>query len=127
MQSRKYSQPADGQIDPVENATDPGRAHRFPRAACDYRTGVDPELFYPEDPATLSGVAAELNAIQIEEAKALCAACPVFDACKRYALESGDDHGILYGTTSFERRDQRSLVLAEARELVVNAELAQVA
>ena len=55
------------------------------RAAC---LEVDPELFFPignTGPAIL----------QIEEAKAVCRTCPVIDTCLKWALETGQDAGVL--------------------------------
>ncbi|WP_095932130.1 WhiB family transcriptional regulator [Streptomyces sp. Tue6028] len=71
-------------------------------AAC--RT-VDPDLFFPignTGPAVL----------QIEEAKAVCRACPVRDACLRWALDTGQAIGIWGGTSEGERR---ALARREAR------------
>jgi WhiB family transcriptional regulator, redox-sensing transcriptional regulator len=57
----------------------------------------DPELFFP-----LSDVG--LGARQAEQAKAVCARCPVRERCLEYALDNGLDHGIFGGTTETERR-----------------------
>ncbi len=59
------------------------------RAAC---RGLDPEIFYP---------AAEEDS---EVAKAICAECPVREACLEYALTSREHEGIWGGTTARERR-----------------------
>ena len=37
------------------------------------------------------------------EAKAVCAACPVFDACRKFALESEELYGVWGGLTESER------------------------
>ncbi|WP_028801452.1 WhiB family transcriptional regulator [Streptomyces sp. 142MFCol3.1] len=71
-------------------------------AAC---RSVDPDLFFPighTGPALL----------QIEEAKAVCRACPVRDACLRWALDTGQAIGIWGGTSEAERR---ALARREAR------------
>lgn len=67
------------------------------RAAC---RDVDPELFFP---VTEKGPGAR----QAEQAKAMCAGCPVRAECLRYALDNGLDHGIFGGTTETERRQLR--------------------
>ena len=64
------------------------------RAAC---VDEDPELFFPDGntgPALL----------QIEQAKAVCRGCEVAAACLRYAIDSGQDHGIWGGMSEDERR-----------------------
>jgi WhiB family transcriptional regulator, redox-sensing transcriptional regulator len=58
-------------------------------AAC---KGVDPEVFHPseeEDPAP---------------AKAVCAECPVREACLEHALAVREKHGVWGGLTERERR-----------------------
>jgi WhiB family transcriptional regulator, redox-sensing transcriptional regulator len=67
------------------------------RAAC---RDTDPELFFP---VSDTGPAAR----QAEQAKAICARCPVRELCLDYALESGLDHGIFGGATETERRELR--------------------
>jgi WhiB family redox-sensing transcriptional regulator len=65
----------------------------------------DPELFFPignTGPALL----------QIEEAKAVCRACPVTAACLQWALDSGQDAGVWGGMSEDERR---ALSLRNAR------------
>jgi WhiB family redox-sensing transcriptional regulator len=57
----------------------------------------DLELFYPEP----DDEAAE------QAAKAICAACPVREACMEMALQTGDQHAILGGTTPSERVPMR--------------------
>lgn len=54
--------------------------------------GVDPEIFYPiaEDDA--------------DEAKAICALCPVREACLEHALAYREKDGIWGGLTARERR-----------------------
>jgi len=58
-------------------------------AAC---RGVDPEIFYP---------ASEEEAVV---AKAVCAACPVRQACLEFALVSRERDGVWGGATEKDRR-----------------------
>jgi len=67
------------------------------RAAC---RDEDPELFFP---VSEIGPAAR----QADQAKAVCARCPVRERCLRYAVDNGLDHGIFGGTTETERRELR--------------------
>ena len=60
----------------------------------------DPDLFFP---ITSSGPAL----LQIAQAKAVCARCPVLIDCLGYALETGQDAGVWGGTTAEERREIR--------------------
>ena len=59
------------------------------KAAC---RGVDPEIFHPseEDDPT--------------PAKAICAECPVREACLEHALAVREKHGVWGGLTERERR-----------------------
>ncbi|MDA8186436.1 MAG: WhiB family transcriptional regulator [Actinomycetota bacterium] len=59
------------------------------RAAC---RGIDPEVFYP---------ASDDDA---DAAKAICAVCPVREACLEHALANREREGIWGGTTERERR-----------------------
>lgn len=68
---------------------DPGEFGQHP--AC---RDTDPELFFP-----LPG-----QTEQIDQAKAVCADCPVRVSCLAFALRNGEDHGIWGGTTEDERR-----------------------
>jgi WhiB family redox-sensing transcriptional regulator len=76
---------------PLGTTLDPEVLHG---AACGEH---DLELFYPEP----GDQAAE------QAAKAICAACPVNDACLEMALVTGDQHAILGGTTPTERVPMR--------------------
>jgi WhiB family redox-sensing transcriptional regulator len=67
------------------------------RAAC---RDEDPELFFP-----LSDKGP--GARQADEAKVVCARCPVRERCLGYALDHGLDHGIFGGLTETERRGLR--------------------
>ncbi|MGQ0805315.1 MAG: WhiB family transcriptional regulator [Actinomycetota bacterium] len=56
--------------------------------------GVDPEVFYPvsdDDDAA-------------DEAKSICALCPVREACLEYALSTREKNGVWGGLTERERR-----------------------
>jgi WhiB family redox-sensing transcriptional regulator len=59
------------------------------RAAC---RGVDPDIFYPvsDEDAT--------------DAKAICAMCPVGEACLEWALSTRERDGVWGGATERERR-----------------------
>ncbi len=59
------------------------------RAAC---KGVDPDIFYPASDE------------EAEEAKAICALCPVREACLEYALANRERDGVWGGATERERR-----------------------
>lgn len=59
------------------------------RAAC---RGVDPDIFYP---------ASDEDA---DEAKGICAICPVREACLEYALVNRERDGVWGGATERERR-----------------------
>jgi WhiB family redox-sensing transcriptional regulator len=41
----------------------------------------------------------------IREARALCAACPVFNECLNHAIKSREDYGLWAGTTMRQRRE----------------------
>lgn len=69
----------------------------------DWRDGAacrdhDPELFFP---VSEIGPGAE----QVEQAKAVCATCPVRAECLEYALDNALDYGIFGGLTESERRE----------------------
>lgn len=68
----------------------------------------DPELFFPIGDA---GPAVD----QVEQAKAVCRACPVMQECLAWALETGQDFGVWGGMSEAERltlRRRRSRVAA---------------
>lgn len=54
--------------------------------------GLDPEVFFPETDE------------EADEAKAICAECPVRVACLEHALASREKVGVWGGTTERERR-----------------------
>lgn len=74
------------------------------RAACRRQ---DPEMFFPisEGPAFQ---------LEIEEAKAVCAGCPVSVDCYEWAFTQGEPDGIWGGTTPEERRALRQSVLVQS-------------
>ncbi len=59
------------------------------RAAC---RGIDPEMFFP------------VTDEDAEEAKAICATCPVREACLEHALAHREREGVWGGATERERR-----------------------
>lgn len=59
------------------------------QAAC---RGVDPEVFYP------------VNDEDAEEAKEICAGCPVRQPCLEWALSDRERFGVWGGLTERERR-----------------------
>lgn len=59
------------------------------KAAC---RGIDPEIFYPSFDE------------EAEEAKAICAGCPVQQVCLEYALSHRERDGVWGGLTERERR-----------------------
>lgn len=61
---------------------------------------ADPELFFP-----IASAGPALD--QIEEAKRICAACPVRGPCLAWALDQGVVSGIWGGTGEAERRAMR--------------------
>lgn len=65
-------------------------------AAC---IGINPDLFFPERGHPNNN----------QEAKAICARCPVRDDCLNYALTEHIVHGIWGGTSEKERRHLRRL------------------
>ena len=56
--------------------------------------GVDPEVFYPVSD----------DDEDAEEAKSICALCPVREACLEFALTTREKHGVWGGLTERERR-----------------------
>ena len=66
-------------------------------AAC---RDIETDLFFPVGD---SGPALR----QVEQAKAVCARCPVIQECLTVALRTGQEHGIWGGETAEERRATR--------------------
>lgn len=58
---------------------------------------VDPNVFFT-DPRTMPGRQ------YAQDAKAICATCPVIEPCLSYALSLGTVEGVWGGTTEPERR-----------------------
>jgi WhiB family redox-sensing transcriptional regulator len=56
--------------------------------------GVDPEVFYPVSD----------DDEDAEEAKSICALCPVREACLEFALTTREKNGVWGGLTERERR-----------------------
>jgi len=73
---------------------DPDETAWMDRAAC---TGLDPDLFHP----------ISLAAAAYEDARKVCASCPVAEHCLDYALAHRIDHGVWGGHTAPERRRLR--------------------
>lgn len=69
---------------------------------------ADTELFFP---IGSTGIAVA----EIQEAKAICARCPVQRACLEYALGTGQQYGIWGGLDEEERRLLRRRVAAGRR------------
>jgi WhiB family redox-sensing transcriptional regulator len=74
----------------------------------------DPETFFP---IGSTGPAA----VQIQQAKAICAACPVTAECLSWALDVGEDHGVWGGLSEHERRKLRQRGLAAQHRAVQRA------
>jgi WhiB family transcriptional regulator, redox-sensing transcriptional regulator len=68
------------------------------RAAC---RGTDPDLFFP---VGLGGVAVEA----VEQAKRICATCPVLVPCGVYGTLYSPDYGVWGGMSSDERKARRA-------------------
>ena len=58
----------------------------------------DPELFFPVDAKTKEAK------VQTEQAKQVCAGCPVRSACLRWAVALGVEGGVFGGFSEGERR-----------------------
>lgn len=61
----------------------------------------DPDLFFPTSDA------GQTSADCLENARAVCRACPVLELCARWALDTGEDHGVWGGLSERERRTIR--------------------
>ncbi|MEU4261779.1 WhiB family transcriptional regulator [Streptomyces sp. NPDC025273] len=68
----------------------------------------DPDLFFP-----IGSTGPAL--VQTEDAKAVCAACPVRDQCLEWALENGQDSGVWGGLSENERRALKRRSRRQAR------------
>ena len=72
-------------------------------AAC---RDTSPDLFFP---VGTTGQAL----VQIDQARAVCEACPVQAACLQFALATNQDSGIWGGTSEEERRTIRRQIARE--------------
>jgi WhiB family redox-sensing transcriptional regulator len=70
---------------------------------------TNPDLFFP---VGTTGPAIE----QIEQAKAVCRACPVQSPCLEFAMVTNQDSGVWGGTSEEERRKLRKQWLARQRQ-----------
>ena len=81
------------------------RVHQVSAGSADWGSrsvcrGEDPELFFP--------AARSLTLfVQLAKAKAICGRCPVSRECLRYALATGQQHGVWGGKSEEERRALR--------------------
>jgi WhiB family redox-sensing transcriptional regulator len=69
---------------------------------------MDPELFFPVGNAGSA-------LLQIDQAKQVCAGCPVRAPCLEWALGSGQEAGVWGGTSEDERRALRYRRMRPAR------------
>jgi WhiB family redox-sensing transcriptional regulator len=76
------------------------------RAAC---RALPADLFFP------AGELEEEAVEQAEEAKTVCARCPVRTACLEWAIATNQPYGIWGGMNASERRSIRRRRLAERR------------
>jgi WhiB family redox-sensing transcriptional regulator len=77
-------------------------------AAC---RDTSPDLFFP---IGTTGQAL----VQIDQAKAVCAVCPVQTDCLQFALATNQDSGIWGGTTEEDRRKLRRAYVARQKSAV---------
>ena len=85
-------------------------------AAC---RDTDPELFFP--PSTTSPTHRAVRRSSLAVAP-VCGRCPVATECLRWALDTGQDHGMWAATTPTERRAIRRARLAGVPDPVADAE-----
>lgn len=73
------------------------------RGAC---LNADPEIFHPKTAEGRHVTARDwaIERANVRDAKAICATCPVIDACLDWAITTNDEHAVLGGTTPKERR-----------------------
>ena len=65
-------------------------------AACKPGSGVDPEVFYPEDPR---------DQVALQRARRICAECPVWSECREYAIRREEGYGI-WGGMNYDQRER---------------------
>jgi WhiB family transcriptional regulator, redox-sensing transcriptional regulator len=91
--TREYDERAAGGLRGTSTGSDEWRS----RSAC---RAEDPELFFP--------AARSLTVfVQLARAKAVCGRCPVAWECLRYALATGQQHGVWGGKSEEERKALR--------------------
>ncbi len=88
----------------ADAATDTAHGDWQAGAAC---VDADPDLFFP---VSTTGPALR----QVNEAKAICQACPVQQPCLAWALDQGVFSGIWGGVTEEERRVIRTATIARS-------------
>lgn len=71
-------------------------------AAC---RGLNPKLFFPERGEMVS-----------QEARDVCASCPVQEECLEYAIRVGERDGVWGGKSGRQRRDMRSAEVERTRQ-----------
>lgn len=76
------------------------------KASC---RSVDPDLFFP---IGTTGLALD----QIEQAKAVCRACPSVEPCLEFALSTNQESGVWGATSEEERRKLRRQWVARQRQ-----------
>lgn len=76
------------------------------KASC---RSVDPDLFFP---VGTTGLALD----QIEQAKAVCRACPSVEPCLEFALSTNQESGVWGVTSEEERRKLRRQWVAQQRQ-----------
>jgi WhiB family redox-sensing transcriptional regulator len=81
------------------------------KASC---RSVDPDLFFP---VGTTGLALD----QIEQAKAVCRACPAQSPCLEFALSTNQESGVWGGTSEEERRKLRRQWVAAQRRATLTA------
>lgn len=85
------------------------------RAAC---RDADPELFFPASDDDTSVIVARAR-IAVAP---ICKACPVATDCLRWALDTGQDHGLWAATTPTDRRAIRRARLSGTPDPVADVE-----
>jgi WhiB family redox-sensing transcriptional regulator len=80
------------------------------KASC---RSVDPDLFFP---VGTTGLALD----QIEQAKAVCRACPAQAPCLEFALSTNQESGVWGATSEEERRKLRKQWVARQRRITAS-------